>query len=245
MSDLCLPGLGRGFLHHPSNKLDSDELNGFGPCDEATSCPCAPVGLLPPVELMSPQSTYLHTERPTGAIHGSWSPLAPCKEQGIWTFLENHSKMSSFSVLVVLRLIYLLRCGLFWNLERDNKGKTNPQGWVAESLHSGLWVFVPVAHQPQQVARPLAHPSEPLWPLGWDFELTSPISGWKIFLWLCYVLRPLARSAFSSSLLRWLSSLDQPRLWTLLCSIVPFECSLLTQHQHLPLNADEGIWRRS
>ena len=46
---------------------------------------------------------------------------------------------------------------------------------MAESLHSGLWVFVPVAHQPQQVARPLAHPSEPLWPLGWDFELTSPI----------------------------------------------------------------------
>lgn len=156
MSDLCLPRLGRGFLHHPSDKLDSDELNGFGPCDEATSCPCAPVGLLPPVELMSPQSTYLHTERPTGAIHGSWSPLAPCKEQGIWTFLENHSKMSSFSVPVVLRLIYLLWCGLFWNLERDNKGKTNPQGWVAESLHSGLWVFVPVARQPQQVARPLA-----------------------------------------------------------------------------------------
>lgn len=76
----------------------------------------------------------------------------------------------------------------------------NPQGWVAESLHSGLWVFVPVAHQPQKVARPLAGPSEPRWPLGWDFELMSPVSGWKVFLWLCYVLRPLERSASSSSL---------------------------------------------
>lgn len=48
---------------------------------------------------------------------------------------------------------------------------------MAESLHSGLLAFVPLVHQLRQVARLLARPGEPLWPLGWDFELMSSISG--------------------------------------------------------------------
>lgn len=70
-------------------------------------------------------------------------------------------------------------------------------------------------------------PSDLLWTLGWEFGLTSPISGLKIFLWLRYILRPLGTSANSSSLWSWFSSLDQTCLWTLFFSIVPFECLLL------------------
>ena len=57
---------------------------------------------------------------------------------------------------------------------------------MAESLHSGLLTFVLLVHQLWQVARLLVRPSEPLWPLGWYFELMSSISdGLNIFLWLC------------------------------------------------------------
>lgn len=66
----------------------------------------------------------------------------------------------------------------FLKSERDNKGKKRiPKVGVAESLHSGLWVFVPVAHQPQKVQIGWPAPSEPRWPLGWEFELMSPVSG--------------------------------------------------------------------
>ena len=79
------------------------------------------------------------------------------------------------------------------------KGKLIPKvGWLRASTPDCgslcLWLASP-SRWPDRWP-----PSEPLWPLGWDFELTSPISGWKIFLWLCYVLRPLERSASSSSL---------------------------------------------
>lgn len=86
MSDLwssCLPGPGQSFLHHPSNRLGSDGSNGFGLYDETASHPCITSCLLPPMDSISPQSTYLHTERPKEGIHGSLSPLAPWKEQGI------------------------------------------------------------------------------------------------------------------------------------------------------------------
>ena len=113
MSDLwssCLPGPGQSFLPHPSNRLGSEESDGFGLYDETASHPCIRPCLLPPMDSISPQSTYLHTERPKEGIHGSLSPLAPWEEQGIWTaawepfenvFLFSSSCLASYLFIMV------------------------------------------------------------------------------------------------------------------------------------------------
>lgn len=78
----CLPGPWQSFLHHPSNThpLDSSYMVTLLAIHAQHHASYVPQTLYSHIV-----RTYLQTERPKQGIHGSLSPLAPCKEQGIPT----------------------------------------------------------------------------------------------------------------------------------------------------------------
>lgn len=70
--------------------------------------------------------------------------------------------------------------------------------WVAETLHwttSDDCASGSRAQGPSTWLDCWSAPSQLLWVLRWEFGLINPISGLEIFPCLCYVLRPLGKSA--------------------------------------------------
>lgn len=169
-----------------------------------------------------PQRGHPWQLEPLGTMQGAGHPN--CFLRAIWKCLLFHS--------LLISVLFIYSCMVFfWNLGRDNKAKNILKfRWLRLSTvdHSRwlcLWFTVN-----QHMAGLLVCSQPAIWVLKWEFGLTNPISGLEMFLWLCYVLRPLGRSATSSSLGSWLSSVWTSHACGHSFSIVPFECWLLTQH---------------
>lgn len=212
------------------------------PMMEVTSRPCTPASLLPPWNTSSEYLSARHQK-----IHGGhpWQlelPWHHARSRASKLSREPFKMSSLFSSSCLVSYLFIM-VWLFWNLKGIIKGKRILKVmWLrASTLDCGslcLWLTSPRRWPDISGLRPQW--ATLAFGVGVLLDEPRPLAG--RFLWLCYVLSSLERSASSSSLQSdFLVRLI--RLWTLLCSTVPCECSL--QHQHLPLNADEGIWRRS
>ena len=100
---------------------------------------------------------------------------------------------------------------LFLNLERGNKAKNSPEVRWLRPTAQDRWYWLCLWFTGSSRCSCCLVPNELLWALRWELGLINPVStpalAWRFFLWLCYVLGLLGRSANSSWLWSWFSSL--------------------------------------
>lgn len=125
-----------------------------------------------------------------GTMQGAEHPH--CFLRAIWKCLLFHG---------LFNVLFIYSCMAFFEICEGIIKQKYSYVWVAETLPwntSDDCASGSRAQGPSTWLDCWSAPNQLLWVLRWEFGLINPISGLEIFPWLCYVLRPLGKSATCS-----------------------------------------------